>query len=264
MVLLLPAVAALLTAAMLSERRRRRAAERLGAATMETLLNAIDANDAETGAHVRRVAAIALAMGDAMGLDEQESRNVERVALFHDVGKIHEALFDILHDSARLSDDERRAVATHPARGYEVLAPLEAFYPDLRDGVLSHHERWDGTGYPRGLARDQIPLAARIVAIADAYDAITAARRYSDARSASAAVEVIRAGRATQFDPKLVDLFLLPPVLLQVDSARSRALQATPDKSRRRRHSASTTPDVRFRWRSGLLARRRRGARPRR
>jgi HD-GYP domain-containing protein (c-di-GMP phosphodiesterase class II) len=83
----------------------------------------------------------------------------------------------------------------------DVLAPLQAFYPELGPGVLSHHERWDGTGYPGRLAGAAIPLAARIVAIADSFDAITFTRRYQSGRSATAAFDIIGAGRGEQFDP---------------------------------------------------------------
>src|SRR5438046_1370984 len=102
------------------ERRARQSVERLAAATLETLLNAIEANDAQTGSHVRRVAMYALIIADATGLDERERKEVERVALFHDIGKIHEALFDITHEPRRLTTAERREIATHPVRGAEV------------------------------------------------------------------------------------------------------------------------------------------------
>src|SRR6476660_5578835 len=106
------------------ERRRRATAERLAAAGLETLLNAIEANDHETGQHVRRVARYSLILGDAAGLRQHELRALERVALFHDIGKIHEALFDVLHDGAKLTPAEWRAIVTHPVRGADVLAPL--------------------------------------------------------------------------------------------------------------------------------------------
>src|SRR3954469_22464244 len=146
----LAATAGILTGILLiRERRRRQAAERFAAASLETLLNAIDANDANTGAHVRRVAAYALILADAADLSAHECKSIERVALFHDIGKIHEALFDIVRENDSLSPAERRRIATHPAVGASVLEPLRVFYPDLPDGVLAHHERWDGTGYPR-------------------------------------------------------------------------------------------------------------------
>jgi putative nucleotidyltransferase with HDIG domain len=232
-------------------RRAQRAAERFAAATLETLLNAVDANDAQTGAHVRRVAAYALALADAAGLSDAEKRTVERVALFHDIGKIHEALFDITHEEARLTPKARQAIATHPRRGAEVLEPLCAFYPELSEGVLAHHERWDGSGYPNKLKGRRIPLAARIVAIADTFDAITHRRRYREGRSIASAQDIIAAGRGTQFDPQLTDLFLLPPVLRDV-SALTRELYRPRHRHRHDRRGGGrerAVPDVTFRWR---------------
>ena len=233
------------------ERRARRAAERFAAAALETLLNAVDANDAETGSHVRRVAAYALTLANAAGLSDAEKRTVERVALFHDIGKIHEALFDITHEDTGLTPEARRAIATHPRRGAEVLDPLCGFYPELSEGVLAHHERWDGTGYPRKLKGRRIPLASRIVAIADTFDAITHRRRYREGRSIASAEDVIAAGRGTQFDPELADLFLLPPVLKEV-SALTRELYQPRHRPRRERRAGEqerAVPDVTFRWR---------------
>lgn len=238
------------------ERRARMHAERLGAATLETLLNAIDANDASTGAHVRRVADYALILADAAGFDERTRHSIERVALFHDIGKIHEAVTDIFHDDTRLTPAERRAVMTHPRRGADVLAPLKHFYPDLPDGVLSHHERWDGTGYPRHLKGRHIPLTARVVAIADTFDAITQARRYSKARSVQEARKAIEEGRETQFDPDLVDLFLSPPVWKLVQ--RRMGTKHAPKRKNQRRDTTRIgrpVPDLKFRWRSEAVAR---------
>jgi HD-GYP domain-containing protein (c-di-GMP phosphodiesterase class II) len=236
---------------LVREHRRREAAERFAAAGLEALLNAIDANDSQTGAHVRRVAAYALVLADAADLGKHERRTVERVALFHDIGKIHEALFDIIHDRSTLTKAERRAIATHPQRGAAVLAPLTPFYPDLEEGVLSHHERWDGSGYPRHLRGKQIPLAARIVMLADTFDAVTHRRRYRDGRNSTAAAAIIAAGRGTQFDPELVDLMLLPPVFSRI-LEEERAMHHRPRVVRGdRRHGRRETlvPDVNFRWR---------------
>jgi HD-GYP domain-containing protein (c-di-GMP phosphodiesterase class II) len=216
---------------------------------METLLNAIDANDGVTGAHVRRVATYALLLAEAAGFDERTRRSIERVALFHDIGKLHEALTDIFHDQSKLTPEERRAVRTHPERGAEVLAPLTTFYPDLGKGVAAHHERWDGTGYPRGLKGRRIPLAARVVAIADSFDAITHRRRYSHARSFSEAVKAIAEGRETQFDPELVDLFLSPPLLAKIEKAMREANAPQRKRTNRRRGESQAAPDITFRWR---------------
>jgi HD-GYP domain-containing protein (c-di-GMP phosphodiesterase class II) len=231
------------------EHRIRTKAERLSAATLETLLNAIDANDAITGNHVRRVASYALILGEAAGFDERTLRSIERVALFHDIGKLDEALTDIFHDPSKLTPEERRAVMTHPQRGAEVLAPLSRFYPDLGKGVAAHHERWDGTGYPRGLKGKRIPLTARVVAIADSFDAITHRRRYSHARSFSEAVKAITEGRGTQFDPELVDLFLSPGVLRRIEKAMRQANAPRTKRGNRRRGETQPVRDITFRWR---------------
>lgn len=248
--LLFGAIAGGALAYQIRTRRNQQAVERFAAAVLETLLNAIEANDAETGMHVRRVAACALIIADAAGLDEGAKRAVERVALFHDIGKIHEALFDIIHEPKRLTPTERRAVATHPARGAEVLAPLATFYPELPAGVVAHHERWDGRGYPRGLRGKRIPLEARIVAIADTFDAVTHARRYRGGADLQRAIQVLAEGRATQFDPELVDLALLPPVISEMARVQ---IKAGGREQSGRNHKREKVPDVSFRWRSASL-----------
>lgn len=229
--------------------------ERVAAAALEALLNAIDANDAQTGAHVRRVAAYALVLARAAKLDEHQRNTVERVALYHDIGKINAALFDIVHDNEKLSEKERALIVTHPQLGADVIRPLNAFYPELYEGVLTHHERWDGTGYPRGLRGAQIPVQARIVSFADTFDVITHGRRYERERSVTSARDVIASGRGTQFDPELTDLFLSEPVFAEIvrtfHAANSPQI-VRPD--RRDAASAVGAPDITFRWRNGATA----------
>jgi HD-GYP domain-containing protein (c-di-GMP phosphodiesterase class II) len=222
--ILLLAASAVAAALITSERRRRQGAERLAASTLETLLNAIEANDEQTGQHVRRVAQYSLILADAIGASHHQRHTIERVALFHDIGKIHEALFDIVHDSDTLDPAERQEVATHPQRGADVLQPLTEFYPELSGGVLTHHERWDGTGYPRGIAAHHIPLAARIVAIADTFDAVSHGRRYRSGGGVQAARQVIADGGGTQFDPRLVTTFLRPHVFARIAAAHDRGI----------------------------------------
>ncbi len=243
-------VGAAATGLLYREHNIRIRAERLGAATLETLLNAIDANDAETGAHVRRVAAYAVILGEAADVDEPTRHSIERVALFHDIGKLHGALTDIFHDPSKLTPEERRAVMTHPQRGAEVLEPLTRFYPELGKAVAAHHERWDGSGYPRGLKGRRIPIHARIVAIADSFDAITHRRRYSHARSFKEAVRSISEGKGTQFDPDLVDLFLSPRALARVEKTMREAHMPHRKRNHRRRGKTQRPPDVTFRWRT--------------
>jgi cyclic di-GMP phosphodiesterase len=243
--------------AALSIRRQhdQKIGERVAAAALEALLNAIDANDAQTGAHVRRVAAYSLVLARAAGLDEHECSTVERVALYHDIGKINAALFDIVHDTQKLSERERALIITHPQLGADVIRPLNAFYPELYEGVLSHHERWDGSGYPRGLRGTDIPKQARIVAFGDTFDVITNGRRYERERSVSAAREIIASSRGTQFDPELADLFLSEPVFDEIVETFRAA--NSPQIVRPDRRSTATevgAPDITFRWRNGATA----------
>ncbi len=245
----LTAVTSVSGAMYMRERNHRVGVERLAAATMETLLNAIDANDAVTGAHVRRVAAYSICLAEAAGLDERQKHSLERVALFHDIGKLDEALFDIFHESAKLTPEERRAVRKHPEKGAEVLIPISIFYPDLGQGVIAHHERWDGRGYPRRLKGNKIPLTARFVAIADTFDAITHRRRYSAGRSFKEASEAIFEGRGTQFDPELVDLFMTPPVQEEFQCIMRESFKPGRKKKGRRVGADSSAPDLTFRWR---------------
>jgi HD-GYP domain-containing protein (c-di-GMP phosphodiesterase class II) len=244
-------------ALLVRQRREYRRSRRLAAAALETLLNAIDANDAVTGAHVRRVAAYSMTLARGAHLHESVIRSVERVALFHDIGKIHEALFDIVHDHDKeVTPEERRLIATHPERGAEVLQPLSFFYPDLPSGVLAHHERWDGSGYPHGLTGEDIPIQARVVSIADTFDAITHRRRYRRAQRLDDAVRTIANGSGTQFDPLLVEVFLAPAVLARVQRIAQKSWQPTVTSRNggRRHREEAKVPDVKFRWRDKPLA----------
>jgi HD-GYP domain-containing protein (c-di-GMP phosphodiesterase class II) len=236
--------------ATVRERRGRQRAERFAAAAIESLLRAIDANDKQTGAHVRRVAAYSMILADAMGLDAPSRRTLELTALFHDVGKIHRALVDIVHEPRRLTRAEREAIHTHPARGADVVAPLGDFHPALAEGVLAHHERWDGSGYPRGLRGRRIPLLARIVAIVDTFDAVSYSRRYRGARSSDEAARIILEGRGSQFDPELVDLFTMPPVLEDMTRAHETFARRGISIPHRERGEQERPPKVRIRWRT--------------
>jgi HD-GYP domain-containing protein (c-di-GMP phosphodiesterase class II) len=231
---------------------------RLAAAAFESLLYAIDANDPETGAHVRRVAITAVALARAADWDQVRQHRVERVALFHDVGKINGALFDVMRGTAGLTAGERRLIATHADRGAEVVAPLASFYPELPAAVRAHHEWWNGKGYPRGLRGTAIPFEARIVTIADVFDALTHRRRYKAAVPVGRAEDFIAAGRGTQFDPDLTDLFLSPPVQEEIAAAQ-RAQAARPgvrprggarSDPRKQAGPRRDTPEINFRWRA--------------
>lgn len=229
---------------------------RLAAAVFESLLQAIDANDPETGAHVRRVAICAVILARAADGDEARQCRVQRVALFHDIGKINGALCDVLRLTECLSGAERRLIATHADRGAEVLAPLASFYPELPAAVRAHHEWWNGRGYPQRLRGTAIPFEARVVTLADVFDALTHQRSYKVALSVGRAEELIAAGRGTQFDPDLTDLFLSPPVQEEIAAAllarnarpRARPRGGARSDPRRQVGPRADTPEIAFRW----------------
>jgi putative nucleotidyltransferase with HDIG domain len=175
---------------------------------------AIDARDHETTGHSFRVAHYALALARALGIEGEDLRAIEWGSLLHDVGKI--AVPDaILRKAGRLTDEEWHIMRQHPNWGFEMLADVQFLEPAL-EIVYSHHERWDGGGYPRGLKREEIPLAARIFAAVDTYDSITSDRPYRRARSHAEAVTELCRVAGTQLDPDVVEAFIrIPEVKLR-------------------------------------------------
>jgi HD-GYP domain-containing protein (c-di-GMP phosphodiesterase class II) len=126
-------------------------------------------------------------------------------AILHDVGKIGVSE-KILLKPGKLSDDEYARIKEHPEKGYKILKPVAQLSPSM-GGILHHHERYDGKGYPHGLSGDAIPLAARMIAVADTFDAITSKRTYRDAKSPEEALAIIESVAGTQLDPNMVALF---------------------------------------------------------
>lgn len=167
------------------------------------------ARDHETIGHSFRVARYAVTLGERMGLGTETLMAVEWGALLHDVGKIAVPQ-RVLHKSGPLTDGEMETMREHPRRGYQMLKGL-VFLGTALDVVLSHHERWDGQGYPNGLRGDDIPLSARIFAVVDTYDAITSDRPYRDARAHADAAAELRRVAGTQLDPEVVERFLEIP-----------------------------------------------------
>ncbi|MDW7711303.1 MAG: HD domain-containing protein [Deferrisomatales bacterium] len=174
--------------------------------TVKVLAAAIEARDPYTLGHSERVATLSVAIGRVLGLDEAELRDLELACLFHDVGKIRTP-DQVLQKLAPLNEEERRVIMRHPEDGADVLRIVESLH-GLIPGVLHHHEWYDGSGYPEGLSGDQIPLFAAIIAIADAYDAMTSSRSYREALSPEQAAAELLAYRGTQFHPQLTDLVL--------------------------------------------------------
>lgn len=177
--------------------------------TLEALGDALDLKDAETEGHSKRVTAFTIAIARAMGLPGDQIRVIARGAFLHDIGKM--AIPDaILRKPGALNSEEISIMREHCYRGYQMLKKIP-FLSEASDIVYSHQERFDGTGYPRGLAGDEIPLGARIFAIADTLDAITSDRPYRPAQSLGAAREEIERWSGRQFDPEVVQVFLSMP-----------------------------------------------------
>jgi ribonuclease P protein subunit RPR2 len=187
------------------ERARSQQLRRSYMATVRALSNAVEARDAYTGKHAERVAAYGLEIARAGGLTLADDPQTEVGFLLHDIGKV--AIPDaILFKPEPLSAEERALMECHPVIGFEILAEID-FLGDAKVVVRHHHERWDGDGYPDGLAGEDIPLAARVFSVADTLDALTTTRPYREGMALSRAREIVAAQAGTQFDPHIVEHF---------------------------------------------------------
>ncbi|HEX8905991.1 MAG TPA: HD domain-containing phosphohydrolase [Longimicrobiaceae bacterium] len=194
--------------------RRQRSARMMHRRLVELLLNALTADDPMTARHSRRVADLSYALAQTCGgLSRREMATLRVAALLHDMGKIDDRFFLIVHSRKRLSEEQRAEIKHHPHQSAAILGPLEGMHPGIQHIVSSHHECWDGSGYPCGIAREEIPLAARIIALADVFDALTQPRTYKDGMSVEEALEKLDEGAGRQFDPNLVELIESSPVL---------------------------------------------------
>jgi putative two-component system response regulator len=181
--------------------------ERLLAPTLASALaNAIEARDEYLHGHCERLASLAVRIAELLGLPTDEAETVRLGAILHDVGKIGIPDRVLLKPSA-LNEEERRIVETHPEIGDKLLEPLDLL-AGARPIVRHHHERWDGEGYPDRLAADEIPLGARIVAVADSVEVMSSRQLYRQPRSCEQIVEELQECRGTQWDPQIVDLVL--------------------------------------------------------
>jgi putative nucleotidyltransferase with HDIG domain len=186
--------------------------------TLEALGDALDLKDAETEGHSKRVTAFTIAMARKMGMSGEKIRVIARGAFLHDIGKM--AIPDaILRKPGALVETEVMIMREHCARGYHMLKKIP-FLADAAEIVYSHQEKYDGSGYPRGLVGDEIPIGARLFAVADTLDAITSDRPYRAAQTVEAARGEIRRFSGTQFDPKVVEIFLSMPESIWEDLRR--------------------------------------------
>ncbi len=187
------------------ERARSQELHRSYMATVRALSNAVEARDAYTGKHAERVAAYGMAIAGALGMPLADAPEIEFGFLLHDIGKV--AIPDaILYKPDKLTEKERALMAQHPLIGADIVSGIE-FLGEAAHVVRSHHERWDGHGYPDGLAGEDIPISARVFAVADVLDALTTDRPYRPASPLSSARSVIVAESGKQFDPQVVEAF---------------------------------------------------------
>ena len=183
-----------------------RARERSYVEAVGAVVTAADARDHETTGHSFRVALYAVTLAKAMGIHGEELKAIEWGALLHDVGKMV-VPDEILRKVGPLTEREWHIMKQHPTWGFDMLAEVSFLQPAVLDIIYCHHERWDGQGYPRGVAGEGIPLAARIFAVVDTYDAITSDRPYRRARGHQTAVTELQRVAGQQFDPQVVEVF---------------------------------------------------------
>jgi putative nucleotidyltransferase with HDIG domain len=170
--------------------------------TLTALMSALDARDRETEGHSTRVSRLACILGEELGLSGHQLKALERGALLHDIGKIgiHDS---ILHKPGKLTDDEWRIMRIHPDIGARIVDGIP-FLQETLPVIRYHHERWDGTGYPLGLKGHDIPIQARIFAVADVFDALTSSRSYRKKSSADEAIRYLTDKAGSLFDPNIV------------------------------------------------------------
>lgn len=173
---------------------------------LRALVNSLEGRDPYNGHHSERVTQIALRFAHELGLPQDELNSIRIAGYLHDIGKV--GIRDaILLKPGKLTPEERTIIETHPLIGEKIVAPLKLL-PREKDIILHHHERWDGTGYPYGLAATEIPFLSRLLALADTYDALTSHRPYRSRRTRADALQEIRTHAGSQFDPELAHSFI--------------------------------------------------------
>jgi putative nucleotidyltransferase with HDIG domain len=186
---------------------------------LKVLIKAIETRDPYTSGHSVRVSALARIIAEELKLSAREVERVETAALLHDIGKIDMSYAPIIQKPTDLTDHERHTIRTHATRGADLLRNLTSLEESVILGVRHHHERFDGTGYPDGLAQEQIPLIGRIIMICDAVDAMLSDRPYRRALSAEQVRSELLRCSGAQFDPRIVNVMLRSDVLQRASDA---------------------------------------------
>ncbi len=174
--------------------------------TIQSIAAALDANDTYSNGHATRVSGFAVKIGRAMGLCQDELDSLERAALLHDIGRVY-VPDHVWRKEGPLTPEEQALVRQHPVLGADIVDSLKSLKQEAK-AILHHHERYDGSGYPYGLKGLAIPLEARILAVADAFDAMTSDRPYRSALLMREALEELYSNAGNQFDPRVVEAFL--------------------------------------------------------
>ena len=195
-----------LSAIAIDKARRHEALQELFLNSIRALTAALDARDPYTRGHSERVTQFALAIADELSLSEEEKKEIELAALLHDIGKV--GIEDaVLKKPGRLTPEEYELMKTHPEKGYSILKFIKQLEPSLC-GVRYHHEHYDGSGYPAGLSKEEIPLYARIIAVADVFDALTSDRPYRPRFTEQEAIRIMREEAGKQLDPIVFEAFM--------------------------------------------------------
>jgi len=174
--------------------------------TIAVLILTEEAKDPYVHGHTKRVSQYALAIAKSMGLSEEEQKTIERAGMLHDLGKIG-IVDSILNKPGKLSDEEWKVMKGHPQRGLEILEPLK-FLPIEKEIILHHHEKYTGGGYPEGINGEEISIGARIMAVADTFDAMNSTRPYREPLSKDYILAELKRVSGTQLDPTVVKVFL--------------------------------------------------------
>jgi HD-GYP domain-containing protein (c-di-GMP phosphodiesterase class II) len=176
--------------------------------TVTAVVNALGARDAYTEGHGERVSAYAERLARRLGLDDDETERIRIAGVLHDIGKIGFSDLIFSNEDTHMNEDMLLEIRSHPQWGYDILKNLDFLGPSL-DYVYAHHERLDGRGYPRGLSGDEIPLGARVLAVADCFDAMTTNRPYQRGRTPQEALAILGSLAGAALDPAVVDAFMV-------------------------------------------------------